>query len=144
VQRDWDRPERDEWMPALASAVAAAGPRVVFVAHSLACLQVAHWAQRSARPVRGALLVAVPDPASAAFPAEAASFGPVPLAPLPFHSIVVASRDNPYGSLAHAARCARGLGSRLVCIGAAAHIDAASHLGAWPAGFELLRSLVDG
>jgi predicted alpha/beta hydrolase family esterase len=141
AQRDWDHPEREEWVAALEAAAAEAGPDLLLVAHSLGCLLVAHWAQRSRRSVQGALLVAVPDPSSAAFPAEGTSFGPVPLQPLPFPSIVVASEDDPYGSIGHAQRCARAWNSRLVCIGPAGHINAASNLGAWPEGLELLELL---
>jgi predicted alpha/beta hydrolase family esterase len=65
----------------------------------------------------------------------------VPERRLPFPSIVVASADDPYGAPAHARRCARVWGSRLVEIGAAGHINSASGHGAWPEGLELLRSL---
>ena len=141
AQRDWDHPELQDWVAGLDAAVAQAGPGAVLVAHSLACLQVAHWAHTSSRPVRGALLVAVPDPSADAYPVEAASFAPVPLQRLPFPSIVVASDDDPIGPLAHAQRCADAWGSRLVCIGAAGHINAASNLGEWPEGLALLGSL---
>ena len=62
-QRDWERPERAEWIARLEAAVREAGAGVVLIAHSLACLQVAHWAGETALTVRGALLVAPPDPA---------------------------------------------------------------------------------
>jgi uncharacterized protein len=141
AQRDWDHPEREEWVAALDAAAAEAGPDVLLVAHSLGCLLVAHWAQRSTRPVRGALLVAVPDPSSDAFPAVGASFRPVPLQRLAFPSMVVASDDDPYGSVGYAQRCANAWASRLVCIGPAGHINAASNLGAWPEGLQLLDLL---
>jgi predicted alpha/beta hydrolase family esterase len=144
AQRDWDDPEREEWVAILEATAAQAGPYVLLVAHSLGCLLVAHWAQHSTRPVRGALLVAVPNPSGDAFPAAGSSFGPVPLERLPFPSIVVASEDDPYGSLAYAQRCASAWGSRLVTIGPAGHINAASNLGMWPEGLELLELLATG
>src|SRR3954470_22488286 len=61
-QRDWLHPVCSEWVGKLEDAVAASGPDTVLVAHSLACLLVAHWAAASALPVSAALLVAVPDP----------------------------------------------------------------------------------
>lgn len=144
AQRDWEHPQLDEWAANLEAAVAEAGPGVVLVAHSLGCLLVAHWAQRSAGRVHGALLVAVPNPGRADFPASAASFGPVPLVALPFPSILVASEDDRYGSVEFAQRCASAWGSRLVSIGPAGHINAESGLGQWPEGAALLESLIRG
>ncbi|HET7812567.1 MAG TPA: alpha/beta hydrolase, partial [Steroidobacteraceae bacterium] len=57
-------------------------------------------------------------------------------------SIVVASRNDPYGTLDFARGCAQAWGSRFVDIGDAGHINAASGLGDWAAGHELLGELV--
>ena len=139
---DWDAPQCAAWLPALDAAVAAAPPGVVLVAHSLGCLAVAHWARRSPRPVGGALLVAPADVEQPDFPPEAQGFAPVPLRPLPFPSIVVASSNDEYVSLARAAEFARSWGSRLVEAGAMGHLNSASNLGRWPAGHALLRELL--
>lgn len=138
---DWDRPNLDEWVASLAGAVAACAEPPVIVAHSLGCLTVAHFAGRGGR-ARAALLVAVPDPACAAFPQAARTFRDVPLAPLGFASSVVASRDDPYGSFEFAARCAEAWGSDFVDAGAVGHINADSALGDWPDGQRLLRRLL--
>ena len=142
VQDDWDRPRRDAWSNALDAAVRDSGPGVVLVAHSLACLLVAHWAASSRHAIHGALLVAVPDPSSPAFPAEAVGFSPLPMHRLPFPSLIVASSDDPYGSLAHAHRCASAWGSRIVEAGAAGHLNAACGLGMWPEGLAWLNEVV--
>ncbi|MBW8076534.1 MAG: hypothetical protein GJU76_00300, partial [Gallionella sp.] len=42
--RDWNRVTCSEWVRALEAAVSASGSQAVLVAHSLGCLQVAHWA----------------------------------------------------------------------------------------------------
>ncbi|WP_374328455.1 RBBP9/YdeN family alpha/beta hydrolase [Azonexus sp.] len=141
AQRDWDNPVCSEWTSVLESTVLRLGPSVVVVAHSLGCLAVAHWATLPHAPIRAALLVAVPDPDSAAFPVEASGFSPLPMQPFSFPSIVVASSDDPYSSPEHAAVCAAAWGSRLVEISAAGHINAASNLGDWPAGMALLQQL---
>ena len=142
VQRDWNNPVCSEWVAALEQQVSAAGPSAVLVAHSLASLVVAHWANSTALRIRGALLVAVPDPDGLAFPKEASGFSPAPPKRFPFRSIVVASTDDPYGSLDYAQRCAEHWESRFVNIGAKGHINAASGLGAWPAGVALLQELL--
>jgi predicted alpha/beta hydrolase family esterase len=68
---DWNRPELEDWISALDRAVGAAPNPPLLVAHSLACLLVAHWQQISTAPVAGAFLVAVPNPQSQAFPVAA-------------------------------------------------------------------------
>jgi predicted alpha/beta hydrolase family esterase len=113
----------------LEQAVAEIGERPVLVAHSLGCLCVAHWAARTSFNIKGALLVAPPNPEEATFPSEATGFSPVPLGSFGFSSIVVASSNDPYGSLGFARSCALGWGSRFVNIGPAGHINSESGLG---------------
>jgi uncharacterized protein len=140
-QRDWDHPVCSEWVAALEEAVESAGPETVLVAHSLACLLVAHWAVKTRLPIKAALLVAVPDPTGPNFPKDAIGFHPVPFKKFPFPSTVVFSSNDPYGPLEFAELCSRAWGSRVVKIGAAGHINGSSNLGQWPVGFSLLRSL---
>ena len=140
-QRDWDHPVCEEWVATLAAAVRQTGPDVVLVAHSLACLALAQWASRDHAPIAAALLVAVPDPAGPNFPAEAVGFSQTPTQPFDFRSIVVASTDDPYGSVEHALGLAQVWGSRWVSVGACGHINASSGLGAWAEGYELFTQL---
>ena len=140
-QRDWDNPVCEEWASVLESTVRSTRSPVVVVAHSLACLAVAHWAAKKHSPIKAALLVAVPNPEGPSFPAEAIGFAPLPRPRFSFPSIVVASTDDPYGSLAHAETCASLWGSRLVNIGAGGHINADSGLGQWLGGYALLQQL---
>ena len=140
---DWDHPACADWVAAIGRAVGQAGQPPVIVAHSLGCLPVIAWALADTRHVAKALLlVSVPDPLGPDFPLDATGFAPPACRLLPCPSIVVASEDDPYGSPAHARQCAERLGSRFVNIGAAGHINAASGLGAWSGGFELLNSLL--
>lgn len=141
LQADWDHPVRSEWVAAIERTAASARRPAVFVAHSLGCLAFAHWALSTRLQIAGALLVAVPDPAGEQFPVEATGFAPVPLQKLDFPSIVVASSDDPYGSPEYVSRCASAWGSRLLTIGPVGHINAASALGEWREGFELLQIL---
>ncbi|MBI3433042.1 MAG: alpha/beta hydrolase [Hydrogenophilales bacterium] len=140
-QRDWNNPVCQEWSSVLERTVQRLGSSVVLVAHSLACLAVAHWAAMPHSPIKAALLVAVPNPDGPSFPAEAVGFSPLPKQRFSFPSIVVASTNDPYGSRAHTEECASAWGSRLVNIGAAGHINASSGLGQWSEGYTLLRQL---
>lgn len=137
---DWESAERAVWVTALDRQLATLGPESVIVAHSLACLAVAHWAADAPRPIAGAFLVTVPDPAGPSFPVSATGFSPVPMRPLPFASLMVASGNDPYSSLGHARACAAAWGSRLVAVGDQGHINTASGHGDWPEG----RALLDG
>lgn len=141
---DWDRPRLADWSEALEREVAASGEPPVLVAHSLACLTVAHWQQHSALPVAGVFLVGVPDPAAAAFPAEAAEFDFYPTGPLRFPALVVASADDPYAGLAFSRERAAGWGGGFVDIGPAGHINGDSGLGEWQHGRQLLTAFMAG
>lgn len=140
-QRDWNHPSCAEWVPALEDALRQVSGPVIVVAHSLGCLALAHCSATAHLLIKAALLVAIPDPEGPTFPSEATGFAPVPKQPFAFPSVVVASTDDPFGSLEHSTMYAQAWGSRLVSIGAAGHINADSGLGAWPDGFALLRCL---
>lgn len=141
---DWDRPDLDDWSAALDRAVDACSGPPILVAHSLACLLVAHWQKVSPRGVAGAFLVAVPDPKGPAFPIEATGFDRAPESGLRFPSLIVASSDDPYGSLDYVRTRATQWGSGFVLAGALGHINARSGLGGWPAGRDLLTAFAAG
>jgi uncharacterized protein len=148
MQEEWERPRCADWVKTLSLAVAHAEGDVVLVAHSSACALVAHWASTAApnliARVRGALLVGPSDPEGPNYPVGPSGFAPMPRLPLPFPSTVVASQDDVYVSLEQARSYAEAWGSTFVDIGAAGHINSASNLGAWPAGYALLEELRQG
>lgn len=142
---EWDAPDRHDWVATLEAKVRELGPDTVIVAHSLGTLAVAHWAAGYAgrkAPVAGALLVAVPDPDGPNFPQQARNFKPLPLQPLGFPAVVVASDNDPYSGPVYSAAIAQAWGSRFISIGAHGHINAASGLGDWPQGRALLQELL--
>ncbi|MDP1767590.1 MAG: alpha/beta hydrolase [Nitrospirota bacterium] len=135
----WDKPNCDEWVRALDLAVRACASPPLLIAHSLACLLVAHWAHRSDCVPKGAFLVALPDPQRAGFPPSARGFSPVPTAPFAFRSLVVASANDPFASSIYARDCAEAWGSNFVDIGLAGHINADSGHGEWEDGYARLQ-----
>jgi uncharacterized protein len=143
MQRDWLEPELDDWVATLDREVAACPAPPVLAAHSLGCVLVAHWFQRTGRAVRGAFLVAPVDVEAVApiIPAVE-SFTPMPLVPLAFPSIVVASDDDIYTSISRAEAFARAWGSRFMRLSRAGHINSASGHGDWPEGRAWLEELV--
>ncbi len=140
--RDYNNPECAEWVAELDAAIAACDGPPVLAAHSLACMLVAHWARSgSSLKIAGALLVAPSDVEASSYPVPVNGFAPIPLAPLPFPSIVVASTNDEYVSPARARQFAQAWGSRFVEIGDAGHINGDSRLGMWPVGKQLLDEL---
>jgi predicted alpha/beta hydrolase family esterase len=148
MQDEWEAPRCADWIRRLGDTIASTRDSIVLVGHSTGCALVAHWADHARftrlQQVRGALLVAPSDPEGPHYPAGPEGFAPMPLRPLPFRSIVVSSTNDPYVSDTRAREYAAAWGSEFVSIGAAGHINAASGLGDWEAGLELLRSLRDG
>lgn len=140
-QRDWDHPVCEEWVEVLENTLSRLGPDVILVAHSLACALVSHWAENRKSKIRGALLVAPPNPDGPCFPKEARGFSPLPLCAFPFPSIVVASTNDPYGSIEFAKSVATAWGGRFISIGAAGHINSKSGLGEWKEGFSYFKQL---
>ncbi|MEP7456969.1 alpha/beta hydrolase [Phyllobacterium sp. SB3] len=143
----WDQVELDDWIRALDRAVEATARPPVLVAHSLSCLLVSYWAARTNHTVAGAFLVAVPDPQSAAYQAEDASlagFTNPPIAPLPFPALILASDNDPFGSMEYANMRSQQWHAPLINVGSVGHINSASNLGAWPQGWALLTAFRAG
>ena len=130
------------------AAQAVSGP-VVIVAHSGGCVMLAHWAQRTQRPVQAALLATPPDfdqPMPDGYPKVAAlragGWLPVPRTPLPVPSVVAASRNDPLASYDRVVALANDWGSRLVDLGAVGHLNPASGYGEWPQALSLIDTLL--
>lgn len=140
-QRDWDNPVCAEWIENLEKAVTQIDGEIVLVAHSLGCLLVTHWAAQTEHKIKGALLVAPPNPSETVFPKTASGFSPFPLRLFKFPSMVVASSNDSYGDPAFAQSCATAWGSQFVNIGAVGHINSDSGLDLWPEGFALYRKI---
>jgi len=135
-QADWARPVRKDWIDRLADDVSASERPVILVAHSLGVATVVHAAP-TLKPgaVRGAFLVGMPDVERPDMPAEIDPlFSPVPRDPLPFPSLLVASRDDPYCAYDRAEDFSFAWGSALLDAGNAGHLNSDSGYGPWPEG----------
>ena len=144
IQKDWERPDLDEWLETLHRQITGCEAPPVLVAHSLGCALAAHYAKNLGHAIKGALLVSPSDVDSPAHtPDEARSFSPMPLIRFPFPSIVVASTNDPYVAFGRAESFARRWGSRFVTIPQGGHLNAGSGLGDWPQGKKLLKELLN-
>lgn len=145
-QEDWSQPSLVDWLHTLEARIVASRPGVVLVAHSLGCSLAGALAGRpAASHVGGALLVAPADldgladryPTTRGFAAGHAS-------QLPFASVLVASRDDPFMPFEAAQRQAATWGSALFDLGMAGHINIASGFGRWGDGHVLADGLRKG
>ena len=143
VQADWEKPELDTWRDRIVEEVERAARPVVLVAHSLGVLAAVHAAPflakgESSGKVKGAFLVAPPSiEVLAGLDALDPAFLTVPGEPLPFPSLVIASRDDPFASFSDSEALAGTLGAELIDAGFSGHINSESGHGPWPEG--LLR-----
>ena len=142
-QHDWMRPLRGDWITRLEEVLLQNTSPAILVAHSLGCLLAAAWAAYSPNVhlVKAALLVAPGDAEREELRAVLTSWSPIPMQTLPFRSILVGSRNDPYCSEARAREFASAWGSDYIDYGDRGHINAESDLGAWPHGYELLQQL---
>jgi predicted alpha/beta hydrolase family esterase len=135
-QADWERPDSVTWPARIAEAPAAASRPVILVAHSIGVIALVQAApQMPPGLVRGAFLVAPADAeAPDVQPDVLKSFAPIPRDPLPFPSLLVASRTDPYCTYERAEDLAYAWGSAIVDAGEAGHLNPQSGFGPWPEG----------
>jgi predicted alpha/beta hydrolase family esterase len=116
----------------------------VLVAHSLGCMLTAAWAaiSQNTHRVKGALLVAPGDPEREELRAALHSWVPVELGRLPFTSVLLGSRTDPYCAIERSRLFAHCWGSQFMDYGDCGHINADSGLGSWPEGHVLLQDLM--
>ncbi len=154
-QADWIAPDRDAWVARIVADVEQSTRPAVLVGHSLGVAAVLHAASRlNLSKVAGAFLVAPSDvDAMADWPRDegqeweriAASFAPMPVAPLPFPVRVIASSDDAFCTIERAQALGAAWGADVSILANAGHISTASGHGPWPDGLlsfgTFLRSL---
>jgi predicted alpha/beta hydrolase family esterase len=141
-QDNWQNPRLEYWRDRIVAAVESARRPVLLVAHSLGVTAVAHAAPRFAPDVvRGAFLVAPPAD-SVLIKAAGPSFTPLPRDPLPFPSVLVASRNDAYAPYEESEELSYAWGSRLLDAGEAGHLNVESGHGPWPEGLMSLAGFI--
>lgn len=148
VQKDWIHVDSHHWVHALDSAIQLAKEPIILVGHSLGCSTILFWihskeSKKSIHKIKGALLAAPPDPHSVAYRAlSIKGFDPLPLDPLPFPSILVASENDPFLTVEQGRYFADCLGSEFINIGKKGHIGEDSGVGEWTEGKALLKKFL--
>lgn len=139
TQADWHKPVLEDWVVPVFDAVSGSSRPVVMIGHSLGAQTIVQAVQRMETAllerIRGAFLVAPPDVENPNIrPRHLMTFGPYPRDPLPFPSVVVASRNDPFCDPEVAADMANCWGSRFIDAGESGHLNAESGHGPWPDG----------
>ncbi len=134
-QTAWSKPVREEWTSTIAAAVNAAKRPPVLIGHSLGVAAAIQAIPSIEKKIAGGFFVAPPDVANEAIrPKHLMTFGPYPRDPLPFPSVVIASRNDPFCGFDVAEDIAGAWGSLFIDAGKAGHINAKSGHGPWPEG----------
>lgn len=143
-QYDWMRPLRGDWVTRLEDVVLARDEPIVLVAHSMGCILSAAWAacSHSVHRVRGALLVAPADVEREDLRDQFSTWSPIELQRLPFRSVVLASRTDPFCAQERARLFAHAWGAQFMDYGDCGHINGESGLASWPEGHVLLEDLM--
>ena len=134
---------REAWTEAVAGAARKAERPALFIGHGLGAAAIADAAKGlDGADVRGAFLVAPPD--GRGLERLAGPDWTFAHAPLPFPSVVIASRNDPQGAYGAVAALAADWGAELIDAGEAGGLDAASGHGPWPEGLIRLAAFIKG
>jgi hypothetical protein len=143
AQQDWEQPDFEAWTEEIVRAVNGSERPLILVAHSLGVIAAVHAAQKLEGKIAGGFLVAPPsERVIAEHGMIDPRFVPVPNAPLPFPSVLVASRDDPYSTYAEAEEMAYAWGSAIADAGLSGHLNVASGHGPWPEGLMVFAGFL--
>jgi predicted alpha/beta hydrolase family esterase len=130
-----------EWTDAIAEAVRAAKRPVLFVGHGLGAAAIASAAFRlGGADIRGGFLVSPID--RMGLERVAGRDWSLPRAPLPWPTVVVASRNASDSAYDAVAALAAEWGAELIDAGHAGGLDADSGHGPWPEGLMRLAGFI--
>lgn len=142
-QDDPHTPTPSAWADRLQEVIDATPGDLVLVGHSTGVLTTVHWAARTGGHdrVKGAVLVGpsdAEDPGVLAHYPALAAMAPIPLAPLPFPALVIASESDPFVTFERAQAFADAWDAEFISAGDAGHINVDSGHGEWEEGEILL------
>jgi len=140
---DWHKPVFEDWKQNLLEVVNAAEKPVILIGHSIGSQVIVRCANEFKRPIAGAMLVAPPDVENPKIrPKHLLTFGPASREPLPFPSVTVASRNDPFCSIEKAEAMATDWGSLFMDAGDSGHINHESGHGPWPEGLMVFGKFI--
>ena len=143
-QHEWMKPLRGDWVARLEEVILTCDEPAVLVAHSLGCILTAAWAAHSKNThrVKAALLVAPGDVERPDIREQLPGWSPIELRALPFPSVLLGSRNDPYCEFERSQLFGYAWNSQFMDYGPCGHINADSGLVSWPEGHVLLQDLM--
>ena len=141
---DCDRLTRAGWLTRLAQAVGEARRPVILVGHGLGVIAIAHVTPLLEHGrIRGAFLVAPRMTAAIRSLGDVdQKLAEIPMDPLPFPSMLVASRNDAFAPFADSEDLSYAWGAAFVDAGEAGHLDTLSGHGPWPEGLMRFASFL--
>jgi len=143
-QEDWERPDIAAWSARLREEADKATRPIVLVSHSFGGYAVAFAAAQLADKVRGAFIVTPPSERVIAAMGGPDIVAALPKEPLPFKSLVIASRDDHYGAYDEVESLAQAWGADVSDAGNSGHINVESGHGPWPEGLMRFAGFMKG
>ncbi len=143
-QKNWDKPNCEEWVKTINDALKGYDlSKVVLISHSLGGIALSHWVNTYHKKVKGAFIVAPPHVEGVSPEYELNTFLPVPLKPFLFPTTLVASTNDQWSGIEDSKQLAEHWGSKFINIGDAGHINSDSGFGAWEEGQDILGNLIE-
>lgn len=142
-QDDWNNPNADIWAKKINDFVLSIEGPKIFIAHSLACPTIAHWANNyDSNDIMGALFVAPPNVFSDLLPPNITGYKDLSLKKLPFKSLLIASSTDKFCELGRARYFADKWSSEFINLGDKGHINLKSNLGVWTEGQAIFNNFI--
>lgn len=140
---EWNKPVFEDWRANLITAVSEATKPVILVGHSIGAQVAVQAADQFEDKIAGALLVAPPDVENPTIrPKHLMTFGPARHDPLPFPSVTIASRNDPFCSIEKSEEMAADWSSLFMDAGESGHINHESGHGPWPEGLMVFSKFL--
>lgn len=142
---DWHKPVFEDWKANLIAEVEKCEKPILLIGHSIGSQVIVRAATEFSKPIAGAMLVAPPDVENPDIrPKHLLTFGPASRDPLPFPSMTIASRNDPFCSIEKAEDMAASWGSLFMDAGECGHINHESGQGPWPEGLMVFSKFISG
>lgn len=143
-QYSWEKPNKEDWVVEINKAVQFFSPEsVVLISHSLGGIALAHWAKKYQTPIKAAMIVAPPNLDEPYQDLGLESFLPIPMEPLNFPTLLVASDNDHWASEAWSKALALKWSSDITILPNAGHINTDAGYGEWHEGLSLLHGFLE-
>ncbi|KAA6205800.1 MAG: serine hydrolase family protein [Candidatus Tokpelaia sp.] len=142
-QKDRVKPVLKEWVAELVETGRSCRKPILLVAHALGVPVAVHAVPQMGDKICGGFFVSPPDLTKAGNRRQnLPAFGPYPAQPLPFPSLVIASRNDPFCSFTMAENLAKAWHSLFLDAGESGHINEQSGHGPWPEGLMVFSQFL--